>query len=352
MTEFLVWILEDDIERYNYYLEKCENISPFHLTEYLLAEAQAEDGITKIFLYEEEGKFAIMPEVVRKINKLPYMSDLNEELYDMIVPHEYGGIIANSEDSHIKEKLLEQSIRYCEENSIIFHFIRLNPYFKEQSKIFRDIGFKVELNNHQVYVDLKQSEEQIIKAYKPNVRRNIKRAESEGLYFEVIDVDEKSMNRFQDIYKQAMDILGARKFLYFNKVYFNRLSICKCSRLAVVKNADGRIVAGCILLLLGGIVYYHLGCFDREYSDKRPMNYLMHSAIMWSRREGYKIYHIGGGGEGLMQFKTGYSATRIDYYIASKVLDKRKYDMICARWKQQFPKYVDKAFYPLYRYNE
>lgn len=352
MSKFSVWSLEDDIGRYDCCLEKCEDISPFHLTEYLLAEAQAEDGVTKIFFYEEDGKFAMMPEVIRKINKLPYMGDLNEELYDMIVPHEYGGIIANCKDSGIRQKLLEESVRYCEDNNIIFSFIRLNPYFEAQPDLFTRAGFEVELNNHQVYVDLERSEEQIMKTYKSNVRRNIKRAERENLYFEIMDTDDESMRRFQDIYKRAMDILEARRFLYFNKSYFEKLSDCKCSRLAVVKDADGQIVAGCILLVLGDIVYYHLGCFDREYSQKRPMNYLMHSAIMWGKWKGYKIYHIGGGSEGLMQFKTGFSETRIDYYIVSKVIDRGKYDMVCKKWKEQFPEYEDKMFYPLYRYNE
>lgn len=352
MGEFAVWNLEDDTSRYDQYLKRCIDISPYHLTEYLLAEIQAEEGITKIFLYEEDGKFAMIPEVVRKINDLTYMRSMDEEFYDMIVPHEYGGIIADNHDDNIKKKLLEHSMHYCENNNIIFCFIRLNPYFKDQSALFIRAGFEVELNNHQVYVDLEQSEETIIKTYKSNVRRNIKRAEREGLYFEVMDKEEGPMGKFQEIYKQAMDILEARKFLYFNKDYFCKLAMCKCSRLACVKDVDGQIVAGSILLVLGDVVYYHLGCFDRKYSQKRPMNYLMHSAIMWGKQEGYKTYHIGGGGEGLMQFKTGFSETRIDYYIVSKVLNKRKYDMVCKKWKEQFPEYSDKVYYPLYRYNE
>ena len=96
MSEFMVWNLSDNIKKYNNYREQCVNTTPYHLTEYLLAEAQAEDGITKIFCYEENGKFALIPQIVKKINDLPYMSDLKEEMYDMITPHEYGGIIFNS----------------------------------------------------------------------------------------------------------------------------------------------------------------------------------------------------------------------------------------------------------------
>ena len=111
MDKFREWDLQKDIHQYECYAEKCTNVTPYHLVEYLLAEEKAEEGWTKIFLYEDNGKFALLPQVVRKINSLPYMQELEKNEYDMIAPHEYGGIIGNTNEravmkSHISVNLM------------------------------------------------------------------------------------------------------------------------------------------------------------------------------------------------------------------------------------------------------
>ncbi len=352
MFGFIVWNLHNDIEKYNNYTNQCVDTTPYHLAEYLLAEAMAENGITKIFCYEENGRFALIPQIVKRINDLPYMSDLREELYDMITPHEYGGIISNSYEQYLKQKLLEYILKYCKEKHIIFEFIRLNPYLKELPDIYQRAGYHVIHSKNQIYVDLKKTEEQIVKEYKSNVRRNIRRSEKEGLMFEIADKNQKNISDFQTMYQKAMKILNAKKFLYFNDKYFQALIGCDCCMLGFVKDSNGKSIAGSVLLVDKDTVYYHLGCFDREYSLKRPMNYLMHSLILWSKHKGYKIYHLGGGGMSLMQFKEGYSNTKINYYIAEKICDKEKYDQTCKKWKSLFPEFKDEKYYPLYRYNE
>lgn len=352
MNEFRVWNLQDNVRQYEVYIEKCVNATPFHSAEYLLAEEQAEDGITRIFFYEEDGNFALVPEVVRKINQLPYFSNLEEELYDMVAPHEYGGIVSNSCEDGIKNRLLKNILEYCNENRIIFQFIRLNPYLRELPSVYRESGHEVIHSNRQVYIDLCQTEEQIVRDYKSNVRRNIRRAEKEGLIFEVADKNSDNIQYFQRMYHKAMKRLEARKFLYFNDRYFMRIAAYDRSRLIFVRDTDEKIIAGSILLLGSDTVYYHLGCFDWEYSLKRPMNYLIHSMILWSKKEGYTTFHLAGGHKSLMQFKEGYADTRIDYYIAYIICDDAKYQEICNKWRKLFPEYANEQYYPLYRYNE
>ena len=352
MNGFHVWNLWDDTKRYDHYIKRCVNFTPYHLTEYLLAESLAESGITRIFCYEENGNFALIPEVVRKINDLLYMSDLNEELYDMIAPHEYGGIVSNSSDNILKYNLLKHIFQYCKDNNIIFQFIRLNPYLEDMPLIYQESWFEVLHSNAQVYVDLDQTEEQIFMNYKSSVQRNIRRAEKELLFFEIADKNQKNINAFEIMYQNAMEILEARKFLYFNNQYFHALLKCDFSKLALVRDREGRILAGSILLMDNNVVYYHLGCFDRNYSLKRPMNYLINSMVIWSRENGYKVFHLAGGHKSLLQFKEGYSDARVDYYIADNICDKEKYNVVCEKWKEQFPQYADENYFPLYRYNE
>ena len=123
MSSLEVWNLHENVHKYDEYIKKCLTYTPYHLSEFLLAEEMAEDGMIKIFLYEEEGQFALIPMVNRKINGLLYALKRDDEIYDMITPHEYGGVLSNSRKCWIKKKLLENMLDYCRENQIIFHFI-------------------------------------------------------------------------------------------------------------------------------------------------------------------------------------------------------------------------------------
>ncbi len=352
MAKFRVLDLEKDKFVYQKYLENILKKTAYHLPEYLLAEKSAENGWIKIFIYEENDEFALIPMVVKAVNSLPYLLEVNECIYDMITPHEYGGILSNSNNYGIKKKLLKEVIGYCKENRIIFQFIRVNPYLSDLVTVFRDCDYEVIHSCDQIYINLRQTEQEIIGDYKSNVRRNIRRAQSENLEFEISCKTEKNIEIFSIMYKKSMEILQAKKFLYFNKEYFRKLIACECSRLCFVKDQQGNVLAASILVLGNDVVYYHLGCFDRNCALKRPMNYLMHSMILWGKKMNYHFFHLGGGGKSLLQFKEGYSSSRIKYYIAVKICDENKYKMICERWKNQFPQYATEKFYPLYRYNE
>lgn len=351
MTDFQVWKLREDIGKYDTYVQMCNHITPYYLSEYLIAEEAAEDGETWIFLYHCGKEMALCSGVVRHVGNLSYLSDVGD-FSDMAAPHEYSGILSNSDSKQVKSGLLREMRKYCEKNHIVFEFVRINPYSKEQPKVYTEAGFTVILSNQQVYVDLGQTPEQIADGYKASVRRNVRRAEKEGLRFEIAEKNQGNTLIFQEMYENAMMILKARKFFYFNSVYFQKLIECGCSRLLFVRDREGNVIAAGVLLLEGDTVYYHLGCFNREYALKRPMNYLIHSMILWSRDRGYRVFHLGGGGESLLRFKRGYSDTYVDYYIAYRICNQDQYKRICEEWKRQFPQYANETYYPLYRYNE
>lgn len=351
MTDFQVWKLREDIKKYDEYVQKCNHITPYYLSEYLIAEEAAEDGETLIFLYHCGEEMALCSGVMRHISGLSYLNDVGD-FSDMVTPHEYSGILSNSGSKSVKRGLLREIRKYCEKNNIIFEFVRINPYMKELPDIYAEEGFTVIHSNKQVYVDLRQTPEQIVNGYKASVRRNIRRAEKEGLRFEIAKKNQDNTLIFQEMYENAMTILEARKFFYFNDVYFQKMIECSCSRLIFVHDREEHIVAAGVLLLEGDTAYYHLGCFKREYTLKRPMNYLIHSMILWSRNSGYKIFHLAGGGESLLRFKRGYSDTYVDYYIAYRICNQNQYKRICEDWERKFPEYVGETYYPLYRYNE
>jgi hypothetical protein len=312
----------------------------------------AEEGVTKIFLYKDENQFALFPMVIRKVNGLFPLLKGGDNIYDMITPHEYGGILSNCPSGRLLDELLKSTFYYCRQNNIIFQFIRLNPYLRDLPIHFINNDYELIHSCSQVYVDLSQSKEEIEHHYKSNVRWGIRRSKRENLCFEIADKTKENIDIFKCMYEKAMERLNAEKFLYFNDKYFQSLMKCECSRLCFAKDYDGTVAASSILLLGQEEVYYHLSCLDRKYAPKQPMNFLLDAMIFWSKEMGYKKFHIGGGSKGLLQFKEGYSKERIDYYIGYRICDKDKYMEVCNLWKKQFPQYTDKKYYPLYRYRE
>ncbi len=354
VTKFEVWDLKDNIERYKLLLAQCNKISPYHECGYLLAEENAENYPVKVFVSIKGNEFALITGVIRCINDLSYMPKLDDIYYDFITPHEYAAIISNSDEIDMQIELLLQMNHYFQCNNVVFQFHRLNPYYEQLQNIYKSAGYEVVHSNYQVYVDLVQTIEELQKQYKPSVRRNIRRAEKELLSFEIAEKSEENVKCFMIIYQKAMEILEAKKFLYFNYDYFIKLVKCEDSRLVFVRNKQGKVIAASVLLLdkKREIAYYHLGCFDRDYTLERPMNYLIHSIVMWCKNQGFKKFHLAGGRENLHRFKAGYSEKRVNYYIASKRNLPDQYEEICCRWERKFMDLKGESFYPLYRYNE
>ena len=85
------------------------------------------------------------------------------DIYDMITPHEYSGILTN--DNRIVSKLLLNMNEYCAMEKIISVFIRLNPYLAEQIHCFKETGYEVSCVTKQVMVRLQQSEDALLQAY-------------------------------------------------------------------------------------------------------------------------------------------------------------------------------------------
>lgn len=350
MGKFEVWNLREDQIKYENYVKKAIGATPYHMLEYLQAEEKAEGYPTKIFSYIEEGNFAILPSIVRKVNDLPFVQDMDIAVYDMVSPHEYSGILMN--DVGMASKLLEEINRYCKKENIISAFIRLNPYLNDQVLFFERVGYEVLCSAKQVYVDLRQSIEEITKYYNKGVKSNLKKAEKIKLKFEIADKSELNKNIFVEIYNKSMEFLNANTFYYFNKDYFNLLFDNKNVILCFAKDEDGKVVAATVLLTNSKYAYYHLGCFDREYALLRGMDFIFYSMSIWCKNQGYDVLHLGGGHESLLFYKHKFSKDNVPYYIVKKIMSKDLYDQICEKWRRYYNCESESDYFPIYRLNE
>lgn len=350
MGKFEVWFLDENQSKYKKYVAKSLKSTPYHMLEYLLAEEKAEKYPIKIFSYAEGDKFAVFPGVVRRVNDLPFSKEEDIDIYDMITPHEYSGILTN--DNRIVSKLLLNMNEYCAMEKIISVFIRLNPYLAEQIHCFKETGYEVSCVTKQVMVKLQQSEDALLQAYDSSTKRNLKRARAKKLSFEIAEKNEINRDIFIEMYKRSMEFLNAKQFFYFNNRYFDYLFSCDFVVLCFVKNEVGSIIASAVLMTHSQYAYYHLGCFDREYSLLRPMDFLFYSMSTWCKNQGYAILHLGGGSDSLLRFKRKFSKDNVSYYMIRKVAIEDLYDQICKKWSSYYDVQEVGEFFPRYRINE
>lgn len=345
---FYNFILHDNIELYKTLLKRVKK-TIYHDVNYLLAEEKAESYPIYIFVLEESDNIVLFPSIIRKVNDLTCFRDLDNIYCDMITPHEYSGPLTDLNGTDILKKFYCELEFYCHKHNIIYQFLRLNPYL--DSCLCKDY-IDVQLSCQQVYIDLEVSCEMLWSDYSSVTRRNIKRSEKHDLKFRELDSTNENILRFMYLYQDAMDYLKARKFFYFNETYFDSLlKNCDSKLFEVYSNKKDMIASG-IVLLDDKVVYYHLGAFDRNYSLSRPMNYLIHSMILWCKNNNYTIFHLGGGGKSLFHFKSGFSKKRIDYFIGTKIYSEYIYNKLCTLWKSNYPQFSGIKFMPQYRANE
>ena len=342
-VSFYSFVLSEHIAAYETLLAEVSDYTAYHGTKYLLAEEKAEEASVKIFVYDDGKNIAFMPSVQRNIGRIDGLLQF-DGYYDIKTPHEYSGVLSNSDDG--KNIFFRALNDYCIKENIVFSFIRFNPY-RNDNEIAQKHGFDVIKSDEQIYLDLTLGTDIIWKQYKSPTRRNINRGKKSGLTAETVSGNTENVRIFYDGYKAAMDRLGAKKFFYFNEEYFFSLLQDEQHKLTFVKTGDNVIAAG-ISLEDNEVLYTHLAWSNHVYSQMRPMDFLYWAWAQQGMAHGQKIMHMGGGSQSVKRFKSGISPARVDYYIGSKIFLPTIYEEICQAARNYY-KNLDDSYKPMYR---
>lgn len=340
-------ILDENIEVYAEYYNKAFFKTIYHHPQYLLAEEKAEENNTYLYIYEEGENFAILPSVKRKINYIKIYMDLEEIYYDLKTPHEYSGIIANKYDVDMILAFYREFDVFCRNNHIVFSFIRFNPYSDEHMGAH---GYTIRKSDEQIWIDGGMGN--ISEGFSKSARRNVNNALKHGFTCAEIEKNAENLQVFMEMYVESMDRLSARKFFYFNEAYFQALINNDFTRLYFVYDEEKNVLAASIVLLdeFNKRAYYHLSC--RNAAGRDVMELLIASFADMLKEKGYTCIHLGGGAEGLKEFKARFSDKRVDYFIGWKIFDKELYKYLCDIFCTAFPEMSESTFLPLYRSKE
>jgi CelD/BcsL family acetyltransferase involved in cellulose biosynthesis len=167
-------------------------------------------------------------------------------------------------------------------------------------------------------LDLSADEAGVCSNFKPNIRRNIRKAEKEGISV-ALERSRESVNVFYRLHcgTRRHHGLPPQPWSFFKKIHEHVIAAGK--GFVALARYQNRWVAGAVYALYRDQAIYKYGASDRGLQHLRPNNLVMWEAIRWCCRNGIRALGFGRTepeNEGLLQFKRGWGAVegRLQYH--------------------------------------
>jgi lipid II:glycine glycyltransferase (peptidoglycan interpeptide bridge formation enzyme) len=167
-------------------------------------------------------------------------------------------------------------------------------------------------------LNLEGGEDRIQRALRDSTRRNIRKAEREGVQVSF----QNTLDAVAAFYRlhcltRKRHGLPPQPWRFFQKVYEHIIATGKGTVVAAAHG--GRIVAGAVYFFFQNRALFKFGASDRSSQHLRTNNLVMWEAIRFFVRNGIQSLHFGRteqSGKGLLQFKRGWGAEEnmIVYY--------------------------------------
>lgn len=159
-------------------------------------------------------------------------------------------------------------------------------------------------------LDLRSSEEDLFSNFKESTRRNIRKAQREGVTVVMSSVPDatEEFYRLNCITRKAHG-LPPQPAYFFKKIQEHVFS--KCHGFIALARHKGNTIAAAVYFQFGKRAMYKYGASDRQYLHLRPNDLVMWDAIRWCQSQGYASLCLGRTepeNAGLRAFKNGWGA--------------------------------------------
>jgi lipid II:glycine glycyltransferase (peptidoglycan interpeptide bridge formation enzyme) len=171
-------------------------------------------------------------------------------------------------------------------------------------------------------LNLSEDVNKIFFSFKESTRRNIRKADREGVKVGIFS----SLESMKEFYRlncitRRHHGLPPQPYYFFKKVHEHIIS--KNLGFVVLASHNNKIIAGAVYFHYGDKAFYKYGAFDRQFQHLRANNLVMWEAIQWYSQNGYKILCFGRTepeNKGLRQFKAGWGTKE-------QIINYHKYDL-------------------------
>lgn len=330
----------------------------YHLPEYLDVEARKTTAIPEAILIFEEDKLFCLPYLLRSCDNLFDEGIANQEVFDVVSPNGYPGILLNDAAASTPEFLksaIAQLINLLQARNVCSAFLRLHPILNHG---FHEVlsSQLCEVSGETVSIDLMLSETEMWHQTRSEHRNHINRCKRAGFTAKIVPFKEY-IDEFILIYNQTMDRVDAKQYFYFEREYFTILANLNEKIHLCIVELDAQIACAGIFTECCEIVQYHLGGTKNEFLKQAPSKLMFDYVRLWAKERGNKVLHLGGGvgsaKDSLYHFKAGFSKQRHPYLTMRLITDKEKYhslvELRAKSLKTQPEVLLDAKFFPAYR---
>lgn len=330
----------------------------YHLPEYLYLESVRYNAVAEAILIAEDDKIFFLPYLLRRCDDIFDQSLTTQEVFDVVSPYGYPGILLSDKAASTKEFLdlaINQLISTLRAKKVCSTFFRLHPILNSGFNDFLSPDI-CNVNGETVSVNLKLSEAEIWSQTRPEHRTSINKLKRSGMTARMVPFQE-SIGEFISIYYETMDRLGAGRSYYFDDEYFSHFSkLGKKVHLCIVELED-KITCSGIFTECCGIIQYHLGGTRNEFFKQAPSKLMFDYIRFWAKERGNEVLHLGGGVGGgkdsLYHFKAGFSKQTHTFLTLRLIINKEKYrhllELRAKSLNTDVEELLSTNFFPAYR---
>lgn len=338
----------DDLDCWYDWYDRLDSPGPYHNPKYIecLTGNLEDERTAELFVFEaEDGSFVYYPYLVRYLEELPFSTQIDSPLCDIVSSWYYGGPLrSETADSSVTREFTAEFGEYCRKNQIVSEFVRFDPNCRN------DRDFEIlepQFNRETVWVDLTLSQSGLWDQFEKRNRNAIRQAQESGIVVEPTTQTE-DLAAFYEIYANAMDAKGASEHYRFSESFFEGLLDTELSTL-LVSRYDDDVIGGSVIVHDETIAHDYLRASNPEYWDMRVNNLLCYGALMHMRETGRETFDFQGGRPGVFNFKKGFSTeNRGEFHIAKRIHAEQAYKKLVEDASDAGID-VSKDYFPRYR---
>lgn len=324
-----------------------------YFPEYLSLYAQWPHAKPQLFVYQSKsGRFVYAVNRIQldRFESLDQSSVKNSAF--ITSPYGYGGPLVQVNPGGNRGELVTSATvafsEWCRDTRVIAEFCRYHPLLQNHDAAPR-YG-SPEPCGETIFIDLRQSQEEIFEHFRENHRRAIRNAIR--VRVEVLSSRKLSdVDRFLELYEETLQRKHTSSIYFFDRECIEAtVALPRNSARLYLARIGDRVIGANIFLFGARFAYYHLSGTRGDFLRFSPNKFLIYRACIDAKNEGLEAMLLGGGvgarNDSLLLFKRGFSKTTAPYFVGKYVHDGATYrGMVAAAGSDPstafFPAFLD-----------
>mgnify|MGYP000055982938 CR=1 FL=1 len=328
----------------------------YHLPGYAELEAARMGGAARAVWVEDSGRQWLLPLVVRSLKGLPGAVEESATWHDAVSPYGYPHPLIQANTSEVEpfvRAALAAAQTVLQAEKVLAVFVRCSP-LESLAPAYAECGTVV-AHGPCYWLDLSEAPESLHQQLRSRYRSYLNALRREGVEAVWAPFSE-GLGTFLDLYYRTMDRVGAARWYYFSRDYFEHLALLLGENLWLCEvRWQGQVLASGLFAASGRIVQYLFSGVDERLGQPHATKLMMVEVRDRARAAGYRFFHLGGGVGGaedaLAQFKRGFTRHASPFRSWRWVVEAERYRAQVRAWEQAagVPAEGLTGYFPAYR---